>query len=251
MYWTSVQTPTDPVRQTFQPPVSSCNVPSRGWNPWDSVAGPISGKQPEIVSASDIDICRFYLEGHCRFGDECHNLHIKEGQDASEDPKALEKQLWHASRNRDADATCAICSEEVVAKGRRFGLLEFCSHVFCLDCIREWRRQKEQQDRLNLRRCPICRVESYIILPSDRVISGLVKITELEAYKQTLCNIPCKYVSKGQDCPFGTSCLYQHGPSPLPVTAPINFRLIKGADGRKKAVPQQKLCDYLGFQNRR
>ena len=37
---------------------------------------------------------------------------------------------------------CSICYEEVVAGKKQFGLLAECPHIFCLDCIRGWRRQK-------------------------------------------------------------------------------------------------------------
>ena len=37
------------------------------------------------------------------------------------------------------DAECVICLEKVLANGRKFGILENCSHTFCLNCIRDWR----------------------------------------------------------------------------------------------------------------
>jgi Ring finger domain len=146
-------------------------------------------------------------------------------------------------RKRDAGISCSICSEETIQLSRKFGLLENCSHVFCLECIREWRRQREQ-DKLNLRKCPICRVESFFIFPSDTVLYGDKKLEEMEKYKIGLSKIKCRY-EEGKDskCPFGLSCLYLHTGG-LPGEN-FNARIARGADGRKKQVKQQSIADYL------
>ena len=220
MYWTAV-------------PVSSNPPADSGWQPWQNPASTV--EEPEL--------CRFFQSTGCRFGTECHYVHVKEGSDVREDPDYETKRTRWLSRSRDATVVCEICSEEPVSRNRKFGLLEHCSHVFCLECIREWRRQREQQDRVNLRRCPVCRVESFIILPSDVLIRGERKLHELELYKTSLAKIPCKY-TKLSTCPFGSSCLYQHEVLSVSDATPVP-RILRGADGRKKPKANNTLSDYF------
>jgi E3 ubiquitin-protein ligase makorin len=62
------------------------------------------------------------------------------------------------------------------------------------------------------RLCPICRRESFIVIPSTKYIkAGPEKDAIVEKYKDNLLNIPCKHFSRGEDtCPFGNSCFYSH-----------------------------------------
>ena len=64
--------------------------------------------------------------------------------------EAHEEDMKHsfavaASREK----TCGICLDVVLEKkelsDRRFGILENCSHCFCLPCIRRWRCQKQYE----------------------------------------------------------------------------------------------------------
>lgn len=70
---------------------------------------------------------------------------------------------------RSKDKVCGICMDTVVEKkpitSSRFGILEKCNHIFCLDCIRKWRGTK-QFDNRNIRACPECRVSSDFVVPS-------------------------------------------------------------------------------------
>lgn len=170
-------------------------------------------------------ICKFFVSGSCSAGRWCrfsHHLPPDELQDMR---------------------TCEICSEDVLLKGFRFGLLENCHHVFCLPCIREWRNQKEKQDRLNLRKCPICRVDSFVIIPALHYMTGEEKAREKTKYVEHLSMIPCKNFGKGQ-CPFGSSCLYLHAGS---ATADENsFVILKGADGTRTKKHSQ-LSDFLRY----
>ena len=172
---------------------------------------------------SSAPVCRFYAAGRCGAGDACrfsHPAHQDFGYDSF---------------------ICGICSENVLACGRKFGLLENCDDVFCLDCLREWRNQKEKQDKANLRRCPLCRIESFVVIPSAQFLVGADKAIEKDNYCSYLASVPCKNFDFGKGkCPFGTSCLYKHdGEKPL-----SNFVVIKGADGRKTKKATQ-LSDFL------
>lgn len=52
---------------------------------------------------------------------------------------------------RSKDQVCGICMDVVVEKkpitSSRFGILEKCNHIFCLDCIRKWRGTKQMERR--------------------------------------------------------------------------------------------------------
>lgn len=52
---------------------------------------------------------------------------------------------------RSKDKVCGICMDVVVEKkpvtSSRFGILEKCNHIFCLDCIRKWRGTKQFENR--------------------------------------------------------------------------------------------------------
>ncbi len=119
----------------------------------------------------------------------------------------------HEERARSVEIACDICYELVVPAGQRFGLLEHCTHAFCLNCIREWRHKMEQGQRKEaVRACPVCRVESHFIVPCDRFIADAArKATVFGEYKTSMRKIPCTHWNMGKGtCPFGTSCFYAH-----------------------------------------
>lgn len=202
---------------------------SRGSNIWaNDQMGSSSTNGSQMVSSwgepelnrSHIPICKFFLTNSCRLGKSCKFAHVLPGSGFTE------------------HSICEICSEDVLLKGCKFGLLENCDHVFCLNCIREWRNQKEKQDRLNLRKCPICRVDSFLIIPSAQFLSDEAKAAERESYCNHVSGIPCKNFAAGK-CQFGSSCLYRHD------TAQVDeFTILKGADGRRTKKGSQ-LSDFL------
>lgn len=48
---------------------------------------------------------------------------------------------------RSQEKVCGVCMEVVWQKEpateRRFGILSSCNHIFCLQCIRKWRANKQ------------------------------------------------------------------------------------------------------------
>ena len=179
-------------------------------------------------------LCRYYLQGQCSSGNECVFSH-------QSGLHSHERERYH----------CEICSEDILARGGRFGLLENCDHVFCLNCIREWRNQKEKQDRQNLRKCPICRIDSFLIIPSTRFLQGSDKFEERERYRSSVAEIPCKNFNYGKGkCQFGNSCMYLHlnedeNGAGVRLATPVNdFKMILGADG-KKTKKQSQLADFV------
>lgn len=71
---------------------------------------------------------------------------------------------------RSKELTCAICLDVILEKEprskRRFGILENCNHIYCIECIRTWRNSKVSNVKNN-RTCPQCRKQSYFIIPSS------------------------------------------------------------------------------------
>lgn len=116
---------------------------------------------------------------------------------------------------RSKDKVCGICMDTVVEKtpitSSRFGILEKCNHIFCLDCIRKWRGTKQFETR-TIRACPECRVSSDFVVPSKYWIEDQTDKDKLISdYKAALRAKPCKYFDEGKgDCPFAGSCFYKH-----------------------------------------
>ena len=118
------------------------------------------------------------------------------------------------------DLKCAVCLDAVIGSSgdsilpRRFGILPNCTHVFCLDCIRGWRKSdiaEVSSTKEFARACPVCRTESGFIVPSRYFVSEKMRRYRLVAtYKASLKRIPCKYFSSSGSCPFGSSCHYLH-----------------------------------------
>ena len=170
-------------------------------------------------SSADRPICKYFVSASCVAGDSCLYSHTALSTEASAN---------------DRSDICEICCESILKKSAKYGLLECCDHIFCLNCIREWRNQKFVQDRVNLRKCPICRLESFMIVPSARFLVGWEKQVELEQYKSHLAGLPCRNFANGTGkCQFGTSCLYSHLVDGERVEPVSDFKLISGADGKR------------------
>jgi E3 ubiquitin-protein ligase makorin len=144
------------------------------------------------------------------------------------------------------DAECVICTESIKKRGERFGMLESCDHAFCLSCIRAWRKQREHQDKANLRMCPVCRKQSFFVIPCDRLITDpSEKERTIEAYKHQMSEVPCKAFDYGRGkCPLGTSCFYAHlNPDGSRYIAQPR-RKMEGANG-SLVVGEVKLSDFF------
>ncbi|KAH9004740.1 hypothetical protein EDB86DRAFT_2885217, partial [Lactarius hatsudake] len=91
----------------------------------------------------------------------------------------------------DDSLICPICMEEPVI----FGLLADCSHVLCINCIRNWHGQESSSE--------------------DVTLSLVTPERPLERYKaRSLQQIPCRYFTTSNPdcryCPFGRDRMYQH-----------------------------------------
>uniref|UniRef100_A0A6G1SEH9 RING-type E3 ubiquitin transferase n=1 Tax=Aceria tosichella TaxID=561515 RepID=A0A6G1SEH9_9ACAR len=154
---------------------------------------------------------------------------------------------------RSKDKVCGICMDTVVEKkpvtSSRFGILEKCNHIFCLDCIRKWRGTK-QFDSRTIRACPECRVSSDFVIPSKYWVEDQAdKDRLINEYKEALKLKPCRYFDEGKgDCPFAGSCFYKHaypdGRIALMET-PKPRRRLYGARGTTSSVANYILWNIL------
>jgi hypothetical protein len=111
-----------------------------------------------------------------------------------------------------AGGTCSICLQSVLAEGRRFGLLPLCNHLYCLDCILAW-RHRSSVSRESARRCPMCRIASFFVIPSNRFFTGDSKRKRVQEYLAFLAQRPCMYYSETAEtelCPYGSLCFFHH-----------------------------------------
>ena len=107
-------------------------------------------------------------------------------------------------------AECGICKEGVLERGHQFGLLTGCNHAFCVQCIREWRGVLHQKKEAT-RACPMCRKMTWFIVPCDRLVTDPTrKLQVIQKYQERLSKIRCKHFDRSEECPFGSSCFYQH-----------------------------------------
>ena len=113
------------------------------------------------------------------------------------------------------EMSCSICLEIVKDKAditeRQFGILENCAHPFCLGCIRKW-RVSSHMDKKVVRACPICRVTSWFVTPSDTWVEEEAEKKKLiDTYKQHLKTKHCRNFARGKgSCRFGGKCFYKH-----------------------------------------
>ncbi|PIK57192.1 putative E3 ubiquitin-protein ligase makorin-1 [Apostichopus japonicus] len=217
-----------------QPYKGSPNVPSS----YSSAAKKSNPNAPEeetpngTISSKDI-LCPFAIKGTCRYGDNCCYTHGKVCEFcnmACLHPFESEQNQQHKEEciknhevsmkesfdlQRSEAVSCSICMEIVLEKtnhkDQKFGILTNCTHAFCLECIRKWRSSKECEKKV-VRACPVCRVPSNFVCPSEFWIEDKEeKQVLIDKYKDALSKKDCKYFNEGRgECPFGANCFYRH-----------------------------------------
>ncbi|KAM6496926.1 hypothetical protein JOM56_007399 [Amanita muscaria] len=168
---------------------------------------------PQVVLTpyDSAKICRYYANGYCKRGVDCWFRHvIKPPTTNTTNSSELEEE---------EDLVCSVCLEKPVT----FGLLGGCSHVFCIQCIQQWRDPENKSGDLassvNTKKCPMCRAPSKFITPSSRFWKegeqGKTKV--MQAYRDSTARLPCRYFQESKTrnpkkpfCPFGKDCFYQH-----------------------------------------
>lgn len=165
----------------------------------------LHGSEEKLTPYDKSKVCRYYIQGHCTRGTRCWFRHelVK---------VSLDEELKHFDENM-----CNICME----KPQTYGLLTGCGHIFCLQCIRQWREpQGKSSDMVMsgvIKRCPYCRSPSRFITPSTHFFpqDHPRKQEMIDSYKNSMARVPCKYfvetsASGKPCCPFGLDCFYQH-----------------------------------------
>ena len=71
----------------------------------------------------------------------------------------------------------------------RFGLLDGCSHAFCLPCIRAWRETHAARPEV-ARSCPVCRTPSHFVIPSSFLVAGERKPSLIRGVRIPACPPP-------------------------------------------------------------
>uniref|UniRef100_UPI00358FD803 probable E3 ubiquitin-protein ligase makorin-1 isoform X2 n=1 Tax=Myxine glutinosa TaxID=7769 RepID=UPI00358FD803 len=198
-----------------------CNLAQEGLEP---VSPPAGASQ---------QLCPYAACGECRYGDHCVYLHVdycdmcglQVLHPCDKDQRSEHKRACLAAHEKDMEAAfavqcsnevvCGICMEIVYEKARtaerRFGILSICNHVYCLSCIRKWRRTKQLESKV-IKACPECRVTSDFVIPSEYWFdSKEEKDNLISNYKDAMGNKACRYFDQGKgSCPFGSSCFYMH-----------------------------------------
>ena len=170
-------------------------------------------QRSRAASASCDDlVCRFFIQNKCLRGDACPYSHDLTTVFDSIDECVSDIPETDSCKNYQ----CSICLQSVLVEGRRFGLLPRCNHLFCLDCILAWRNRvssKSTISRESARRCPLCRIPSYFVIPSNRFYTGDRKKSRVVEYLEFLSCKPCRYYSESAEtelCPYGKVCFFHH-----------------------------------------
>jgi hypothetical protein len=88
----------------------------------------------EAATVPQIEICRFYLAGVCKFGSRCRYSHI--------DPSSSTEAEFNPSSSSipvGGKIECGICIEP--EPNALYGIMSHCNCKFCLTCIKNWRME--------------------------------------------------------------------------------------------------------------
>jgi len=214
-------------------------------------------RNDEVIDPKQV--CRYWLQGNCTAGPKCRWKHRFVGNKcphcgervvpSKQDQHLTKCQKTKVVKNdvqQSRKAECGICKEGVLERGHRFGLLTGCNHAFCLPCIREWRGVLHQKKEAT-RACPVCRKMTYFIVPCDHMVTDPVrKLQVIERYKNTMSQIRCRHFDRSEECPFGSSCFYQHIRKDGTVDdKKVNLRHVVNADGEVEILRDVNLSEHL------
>lgn len=139
-------------------------------------------KPLESSASGPKPLCQFFVLGNCKFGTTCRNRHDFGFELSQED-------IVPVLTNR---AECGICM--CYPRDGVFGVLSHCECVFCLSCVREWRKDGTAvtNSSKQVRLCPLCRRESFYVVPSMHPVVGEDKKLFLKAYRESMAAKVCQ-----------------------------------------------------------
>lgn len=222
--------PGQPYKGSSSIPSSYSSATKKG-NP--EALEPESTNFPGGTFGSKDILCPFAIKGTCRYGDNCCYTHggvcefcnmaclhpfdtemnAKHTEECIKNHEITMEESFAFQNSKGV--SCSICMDVVMEKtnpkDRKFGILTNCTHPFCLECIRKWRSSRDCEKKV-VRACPVCRVASNFVCPSDFWVNDeKEKTTLIKNYKDALSKKDCKYFREGNgECPFGANCFYRH-----------------------------------------
>ncbi|PGH11023.1 hypothetical protein AJ80_07299 [Polytolypa hystricis UAMH7299] len=148
----------------------------------------------QLLPPGQVD-CKWWKKGYCFRGTDCYFRHDpavagvdKPGAHAA----AMSRQPSSTSPSTSTPSPAAADPPPAVAREQcgiclevptTYGLLVHCDHVFCLECIRNWRSsstgsnnnnsngfdlsEPNEASKMTTKKCPLCRVKSDFIVPSS------------------------------------------------------------------------------------
>eukprot|EP00002_Diphylleia_rotans_P017593 TRINITY_DN3412_c0_g1_i1.p1 TRINITY_DN3412_c0_g1~~TRINITY_DN3412_c0_g1_i1.p1 ORF type:complete len:968 (+),score=164.65 TRINITY_DN3412_c0_g1_i1:99-3002(+) len=215
-------------------------------------------KEEEVTDATKT-LCIFYINGNCRFGSSCRNIH-GDVCDTCHKPllypnrpelnkvhqqECYERFVTKQERYFTRESKCCICHQRPFDLRRKFGLMNNCNHPFCLDCIRDHRGRSDSTG-YSAKACPVCGVDSQFVVPSDRFVQNPSrKERYIESYRSKLSAIPCRYYESDQACPFGASCFYAHRMKISSDEEEKHNRKYINGDGQVDTIRRVQISDFM------
>lgn len=164
-------------------------------------------------------IClQYYKTQKCRY-EECSFAHITEEKFAKEYYCRSGKRCYSYNcifqhtdepiEAKDSETMCGICYEDIIDTNKRYGLLQNCNHIYCLNCIKTYRsgQMNSSISLTNRLKCPICREHSRFVLPSKYNLKGEHKKNGFKRFYEKRQAKSCYY---GLSCPRIKSCPFKH-----------------------------------------
>jgi hypothetical protein len=119
------------------------------------------------------------------------------------------KRRRHKDGGDSGRHICAICSCDVEAAKRLYGVPDNCDHIFCYECIVSWKRSK--YSNAESESCPVCKVRSAFITPSKQWYDNKDdKYRLVKKHKSHLKTLPCRYYLRHGFCRYSDRCFYDH-----------------------------------------